>query len=133
MATLQAATTSTGAVVSDPQAVRELCESYCFGTLDWEVTEDGELTIWGYDDFEVYKARENGLPDYEGGIVTHEFLRKLADHIEANEELDIQTAGFTTCRFLVLANRYVVRDGEVRYVGLRLFLGVSEFRCNIWP
>jgi hypothetical protein len=62
MATLQAATTSTGAIVSDPQAVRELCESYCFGTLDWEVTEDGELTIWGYDDFEAYEARENGLP-----------------------------------------------------------------------
>jgi hypothetical protein len=87
MATLQAATTSTGAIVSDPQAVRELCERYCFGTLDWEVTEDGELTISGYDDFEVYEARENGLPDYEGGIVTHEFLRELADHLEADEEL----------------------------------------------
>ena len=66
MATLQAATTSTGAIVSDPQAVRELCESYCFGTLDWEVTREGELTIWGFDDFEVYESRENGLPDYEG-------------------------------------------------------------------
>ena len=75
MATLQAATTSTGTIVSDPQTVRELCESYCFGTLDWEVTEEGELTICGYDDFEVYEARENGLPDYEGGIVTHEIGR----------------------------------------------------------
>ena len=73
MATLQAATTSTGAIVSDPQAVRELCESYCFGTLNWEVTEDGAFSIWGHDDFEVYNARESGLPDYEGGIVTHEF------------------------------------------------------------
>ena len=118
MATLQAATTSTGAIVSDPQAVRELCESYCFGTLDWEVTEDGELTIWGYDDFEVYEARENGLPDYEGGIVTHEFLRELADHLEADEEFDIQTAGFTKCRFPVLAKRYVVRDGEVLHADL---------------
>ncbi|QSG13463.1 Uncharacterized protein HSBGL_4049 (plasmid) [Halapricum desulfuricans] len=118
MATLQAATTSTGAIVSDPQAVRELCESYCFGTLDWEVTEDGELTIWGYDDFEVYEARENGLPDYEGGIVTHEFLRELANHLEANEEFDIQTAGFTKCRFPVLAKRYVVRDGEVLHADL---------------
>jgi len=45
MATLQVATTSTGAIVSDPQAVRELCESYCFGTLNWEVTDEGELTI----------------------------------------------------------------------------------------
>ena len=105
MATLQAATTSTGAIVSDPQAVRQLCENYCFGTLNWEVTEDGELTIWGYDDF-------------EGGIVTHEFLRELADHLEVNEELDIQTAGFTKCRFPVLAKRYVVRDGEVLHADL---------------
>lgn len=44
MATLQAATTSTGAIVSDPQAVRELCETYCFGTLNWEITEEGEFT-----------------------------------------------------------------------------------------
>jgi len=101
MATLQAATTSTGAIVLDPQAVRELCESYCFGTLNWQVTDDGELTIWGYDDFEVYEARENGLPDYEGGIVAHEFLRELADHLKADEELDIQIAGFTKCRFPV--------------------------------
>ena len=93
MGTRQAATTSTGAIVSDPQAVRELCESYCCGTLDWEVTEDGELTIWG-------------------------FLRELADHLEADEELDIQTAGFTKCRFPVLAKRYVVRDGEVLHADL---------------
>jgi len=58
MATLQAATTSTGAIVSDPQAVRELCESYRFGTPRLGgVTEEGELTIWGYDDFEVYERR----------------------------------------------------------------------------
>jgi len=95
MATLHAATTSTGAIVSDPQAVRQLCKNDCFGTREWKLTEDGKLTIWGDDDFEVYDARENGLPDYEGGIVTHEFLREFADHLEANEELDIQTAGFT--------------------------------------
>jgi len=118
MATLQAATTSTGAIVSNPQAVRELCENYCFGTLDWEVTEEGELTIWGATTSRVYEARESGLPDYEGGIVTHEFLRSLADHLEPNEEFDIQTAGFTKCRFPVLAKRYVVRDGEVLHADL---------------
>ncbi|ELY72070.1 hypothetical protein C487_19693 [Natrinema pallidum DSM 3751] len=53
----------------------------------------------------MYEARENGLLDYEGGIVTH-------------EELDIQTAGFTKCRFPVLAKRYVVRDGEVLHADL---------------
>ena len=118
MATLQAATTSSSAVVTDPQTVRELCENHCFGTLSWEVTEDGEFSIWGYDDFEVYEVRENGLPDYEGGIVTHEFLRELADHLEADQEFDIQTAGFTKCRFPVLAKRYVVRNGGVLHADL---------------
>ncbi len=118
MATLQAATTSTGAIVSDAQAVRQLCENHCFGTLNWEVDEDRELIIWGYDDFEVYEAHEDGLPNYDGGIVTHEFLRQLAGYIDGDEELDIQTAGYTKCRFPVLANRYVVRDGEVLYANL---------------
>lgn len=45
--------------------------------------------------------------------MTHEFLENLADYLEADEELDIQTAGFTKCRFPVLAKRYVVHDGEV--------------------
>jgi hypothetical protein len=34
----------------------------------------------------VYEARENGLPSYEGGIVTNEFLRELADYLEAADE-----------------------------------------------
>jgi len=118
MATLQSATTSTGAVVTDAQAVRQLCEAHCFGTLNWEVDEEGELIIWGYDAFEVYEAREDGLPNYEGGLVTHEFLRTLAGYLEPNEELDIQTAGFTKCRFPVLAKRYVIRDGEVLHADL---------------
>jgi len=118
MATLQAATTSTGAIVSDPQAVRELCESYCFGTLDWEVTEEGELTIWGTMTSRCTRRGRTASPDYEGGIVTHEFLRELADHLEADEEFDIQTTGYTKCRFYVLAKRYVVRDGEVLHADL---------------
>lgn len=126
MATLQAATTSTGAFVTDPQAVRELCENHCFGTLNWEVTEEGELTIWGYDSFEVYEARENGLPDYDGGIVTHEFLWSLADYLEPGEEFDIQTAGFTKCRFPVLARRYVVREDEVLRADLSDLEPVTE-------
>ncbi|MFB9824224.1 MULTISPECIES: hypothetical protein [Halobaculum] len=35
-------TTSTGAIVIDAQAVRQLCEVHCFGTLNWEVDESGE-------------------------------------------------------------------------------------------
>jgi len=48
--TPKAATTSTGATVTDAQAVR-FCEAHCFGTLNWEVDEEGELIIWGYDVF----------------------------------------------------------------------------------
>lgn len=126
MATLQAATTSTGALVTDPQAVRQLCENHCFGTLNWEVDDDGELVIWGYDSFEVYEARENGLPDYDGGIVTDEFLRSLAEYLEPDEELDVQTAGFTKCRFPMLAKRYVIRDGEVLHADLSGLEPITE-------
>ncbi|ELK55923.1 hypothetical protein C452_01975 [Haloferax volcanii JCM 10717] len=50
--------------------------------------------------------------------MTQEFLRTVADHLEADGELDIQTAGFTKCRFPVLAKRYVIRDGEVLHADL---------------
>jgi len=118
MATLQAATTSTGAIVSNPQAVRELCGELLLWDARLGGHGGGRAHYLGCDDFEVYEARESGLPDYEGGIVTHEFLRSLADHLEPNEEFDIQTAGFTKCRFPVLAKRYVVRDGEVLHADL---------------
>jgi len=95
-------------------------------TLNWEVDEEGELIIWGYDAFEIYETREDGLPDYEGGLVTHEFLRKLANYLESGEELDIQTAGYTKCRFPVLAKRYVVRDGEVLYADLSTLKTIEE-------
>ena len=66
------------------------------------------------------------FPDYEGGIVTHEFLRELSNHLEADEEFDIQTAGFTKCRFPVLAKRYVVRDGEVLHADLSSLDPIDE-------
>ncbi|WP_135827279.1 hypothetical protein [Halorussus ruber] len=126
MATLQAATTSDGVTVTDAQAVRELCESYCFGTLEWEVDDNDRLSIWGYDAFEVYGRRENGLPDYEAGQRTHEFLRALATYVEEGDELDIQTAGFTKCRFPVLAARYVVRHGDVLQADLRTLEPIED-------
>jgi hypothetical protein len=82
------------------------------------VDEEEELVIWGYDTFEIYETREDGLPDYEGGLATHEFLRKLTNYLEPGEEFDIQTAGYTKCRFPVLAKRYVIREGDVLYADL---------------
>jgi hypothetical protein len=67
--------------------------------LNWELSDDRELVIWGYDSVEVYEARENGLADYDGNIVSYEFLRSLAEYLEPEGEFDIQTAGFTNCRF----------------------------------
>jgi len=45
-------------------------------------------------------------------------LRSLAEYLEPDAELDIQTAGLTKYRFPVLAKRYVIRDGEVLYADL---------------
>jgi len=45
---------------------------------------------------------------------------------KSGEELDIQTAGYTKCRFPVLAKRYVVRDGEVLYADLSTLKTIEE-------
>lgn len=74
----------------------------------------------------MYETRENGLPDYDGGMVTHELLWDLADYVAEDEEFDIQTAGFTKCRFPVLAKRYVVRPGEVLHADLDTLEPVEE-------
>ena len=121
MANLHAATTSSGARVTDASAVEQLCERHSFGGLTWEVAADTEAErspefhIWGYDSFEVHQRREDGDPDHEGGPVTEAFLAALAEYICEGEELDIQAAGFTKCRYPPYAVRYIVRsDGLVR-------------------
>ena len=118
MATLRVATASRGAHVTNAQTVRQLFDAHCFGTLEWEVTETGELSIWGYDAFDVYEADDEGLPDYEAGIATRSFLQQLSEYIAPDEELDIQTAGYTKCRLPVYAQRYVVRENEVLHADL---------------
>lgn len=118
MATLQAATSSTAARVTDPEAVEELCDKHSFGGVRWEITDEGEIAFWGYDAFNVYRRHECGDPDHEYGIVTREFLWELAEYIAESEELDIQIAGFTKCRFPMHAQRWVVRPGEVRHADL---------------
>jgi hypothetical protein len=45
-------------------------------------------------------------------------IRQLAEYIDGDGEFDIQTAGYTKCRFPVLAKRYVVRDSEVLHANL---------------
>ena len=118
MATLQAATSSTEAGVTDPEAVSELCDRYWFGGVQWEISDAGKVAFWGYDTFTVYRCHEYGDPDHEYGIVTREFLWELAEYVAEGEELDIQIAGFTKCRFPMHAQRWVVRPEEVRQADL---------------
>jgi len=50
----------------------------------------------------------------------------LADYLKSGEELDIQTAGYTKCRFPVLAKRYVVREGDVLHADLSNLKPIDE-------
>jgi len=68
--------------------------------------------------YSAAKMRENRPSEYDAGFVTHEFLRSLAEYLEPNEALDIQTAGFTKRRLPVLAKRYVVRDADILHADL---------------
>lgn len=109
MATLQAATASNGAVVTDPDAVNKLCEDYDFGNLNWEITDDNTFVLWGYGALNIYEVDEHG----DRVPATREFLSELANYIGPDEKLDIQSAGFTKCRFPVHAQRYVIQNGKV--------------------
>ena len=116
MANLQAATTSDPARVTDPEAVAQLCKQYAFAPLEWELHEE-EFGIWGYGSFTIYGKRilDDGEwdIDFEAGVQTHDLLRDLAAYIAEGEELDIQSAGFTKCRYPMYATRYVLRPTEI--------------------
>lgn len=118
MATMQATTVSDGVVVTDVEAVAQLCETYDFGLLDWTITSDDVFSIRGYDSFELYHTDEEGLPDYGRGIVTKEFLLQLSGYIACDDQLDIQCVGHTKLRFPATAFRYVVSTSEVHRAGL---------------
>lgn len=118
MATLQVATTSNSVIVTDLDAVEQLCEAHCFSGLKWRLTEDGEFSLWGYEALQIYARLDDDTIDFEGGEVTREFLWKLAEYIEDGDELDIQSAGFIKCRHPVHACRYIVRPDELLYANL---------------
>ena len=118
MADLMAATSSTRARVTDPDAVEELCDSYSFEPIRWQITDQNEIAFWGYETFNVFRRCENGDRDEEYGLATREFLWDLAEYITEGEELDIQIAGYTKFRFPMHAERWIVRLDEVRHADL---------------
>lgn len=117
MANLQAATTSDPARVTVPEAVAQLCEQYAFASLEWELSDDEEFGIWGYDSLNIYGKRRHDDGewdiDFEAGLKTRDLLRELANYIAEDEELDIQSARFTKCRYPMYATRYIVRPTEI--------------------
>ncbi|WP_198668075.1 hypothetical protein [Saliphagus sp. LR7] len=74
--------------------------------------------MWGYEAFRVYPQADDGMMDLDASEVTREFLWRLAEYIEEGDELDIQSAGFTKCRYPVHACRYVIRNGAVLHADL---------------
>lgn len=116
MSELNAATTTeTPARVTDPEAVLELCNEYIFDPLRVEIDRDGRFSIQGYGDLDVYAAEEEDgerYIDYDVGLVTREFFRRLSQYIAEDEELDVRMAGFKRVQ-TVAAQQYVVRRNEI--------------------
>jgi len=78
------------------------------------------------------QANRNGSGRYiHGEILTRAGLYSyrqclLAGYLKSGEELDIQTTGYTKCRFPVLAKRYVVREGDVLHANLSNLKPIGE-------
>jgi hypothetical protein len=118
MANLRAATTSSGAQITDRDAVRALCECHSFGELNWELTDDGQISFWGYTTPDVLPTTADGKRDHDAEFVTIEFMRELAQYLAEGEVLDIQAAGYTKCRYPMYGYRLVVTSEELRMYNL---------------
>lgn len=117
MANTRAATSSDPGRVTDPEAVEELCNQYVFEDLNWKLNEDDEFGIWGYGDLHIYHKADEDDPeriDFDRGLRTREFLRKLSQYIAEGESVEIQTTGFMKCRYReMVASMYVVRREQL--------------------
>lgn len=118
MANLHAATSSSGAQVTDPDAVRALCKRHSFGELNWELTDDNQISFYGYTTPDVRPATATGVRDEDAEYVTTEFFTTLAQYLADGEVLDIQAAGYTKCRYPMYGYRLVVTPAELRAYNL---------------
>lgn len=73
------------------------------------------MTVRRYDPG-LYEKTHREAPEYTQAS-RRPAARRGIDRL-SSEEFDIQTAGFTKCRFPVLAKRYVIRNGEVLHTDL---------------
>lgn len=128
MATLRAITASNWPQI-DPDAVdaiEAIIDDYGFhGTFDKltvtvassdEDDEDPHLEVYGYAAFEATKplTDKHGTPIDREYSYTEKFLQRLAPHLQ--EPLVVETVGYETCRFPLLAGQWVAwPDGTVAY------------------
>lgn len=112
MANFEAVTASFCAEpVKSATKLQKLIDHYDFGDLTVKV-ENGWLTIFGYDWFEVYdQSEENTMEE-----VNEQFLKEVAKHLRA--DLVIQSIGNEKCRFPLSAMQITVTpDGKITYDG----------------
>ncbi|WP_433624039.1 hypothetical protein [Halomicrococcus sp. NG-SE-24] len=99
MVNLNAVTASNGAALSDEEGAQFLLDEYDVRPQA-DITEDGELVIWGRSPFQVF------TDDMSMDECTSEFLKELTGVLD--EELVIQSIGAEKCRYPVMAAQYRV-------------------------
>ncbi|ELY58503.1 hypothetical protein [Natronococcus jeotgali] len=99
MANINAVTTSNKAELSDTEGMEFLLDEYDVRPQA-EITEDGEIVIWGLSPFQVFSD------DMSMDERTSEFLKELTGVLD--EELVIQSIGAEKYRYPVMAVQYRV-------------------------
>ena len=103
MADFGAVTASSGAKVTDIEAVRQLLKKYDIEGLEYKVTNDGYFYVYGYEYFSVYTE--------ENGYATEEFLEELSTYLD--EILVIQSIGGEKCRFPLSATEIIITPAHL--------------------
>jgi hypothetical protein len=114
MTNLTAVTRSTTVTVTDPSAVRALCQRHAFGGLNWTITDDDQFRLWGHTTPDILPTTDTGTSDYDAEDVTIGFMQELAAYLADGAVLDIQSAGFEGCRYPLHGYRLVVTHDELR-------------------
>lgn len=114
MTNLTAVTRSTTVQLTDPDAVRALCNRHAFGGLSWTITDEDQFRLWGHTTPDILPTTDSGTPDYDADDVTISFMQELAGYLAEGAVLDIQSAGFEGCRYPLHGYRLIVTTDELR-------------------
>lgn len=81
------------------------------GEISAEVSDSGELAVWGFDDFYIYDTEDEDSYD----DLTEHYLKELCPFIV--EPLIIKSVGNEKCRY-VGAGAWIVHQNGVEYASL---------------